>query len=76
MSVRLALYVLDVDIIIPGTHNVFMNYSRLLFTILPAVGGILIFAIWSNVHVYAQPSSSPTLSASSPPSTANSPSVT
>ena len=53
-----------------------MNYSRLLFTIFSAVGSILIFAIWSNVHVYAQQSSSPILSASSPPSIANSPSTT
>ncbi|MFL6458717.1 MAG: hypothetical protein ACJ71G_17345 [Nitrososphaeraceae archaeon] len=53
-----------------------INYSRLLFTIFSAVGGILVFAIWSNIHAYAQQSSSPTLSASSPPSTTSTPSTT
>jgi hypothetical protein len=53
-----------------------MSYSRLIFTIFSAVGGILVFAIWSNSHAYAQQSSSPILSASSPPSTASLPSTT
>jgi hypothetical protein len=45
-----------------------MNYSRLLFTIFSIIGGILVFAVWSNIQAYAQPSSSP-------PSTAGSPST-
>jgi hypothetical protein len=53
-----------------------MNYSRLLFTIFSAVGVILISAIWSNIYVYGQQSSSPTLSAPSPSFTSNSPSTT
>ena len=43
-----------------------MNYSRLLFTIFSAVGSILVFAIWSNIPVYAQQSSLPPSTASSP----------
>ncbi|MFL6413066.1 MAG: hypothetical protein ACJ71K_17725 [Nitrososphaeraceae archaeon] len=43
-----------------------INYSRLLFTIFSAVGGILVFAIWSNIHAYAQQSSLPPSTASSP----------
>jgi hypothetical protein len=46
-----------------------MNYSRLLFTIFLAVGCILVFAVWSNSHAFAQ-------QPSSPPSTASSPSTT
>ena len=53
-----------------------MNYSRLLFTKFSVIGCILVFVIWSNVHVYAQQSSSPTLGASAPPPTTNSPSTT
>jgi hypothetical protein len=53
-----------------------MNDSRLLFTLFTAIGGILIFAIGSNFYAYGQQSSSPTLSASSPPSTGNSPNTT
>jgi hypothetical protein len=45
-----------------------MNYSRLLFTIFSIIGGILVFAVWSNIQAYAQQSSSP-------PSTAGSPST-
>ena len=54
-----------------------MNYSRLLFTKFSVIGCILVFVIWSNVHVYAQQSSSTrTLGASAPPPTTNSPSTT
>jgi hypothetical protein len=34
-----------------------MDYSRLLFTIFLAVGGVLAFAIWGNIYAYAQQSS-------------------
>ena len=41
-----------------------MNYSRLIFTIVPALVGILVFAICSNnnIYVYAQQSYSPSTS--------------
>jgi hypothetical protein len=43
-----------------------MNYTPLIFTVFSLLAGILLFAIWSNIYVYAQQLSSPTLSASSP----------
>jgi hypothetical protein len=43
-----------------------MNYTPLIFTVFSLLAGMLLFAIWSNIYVYAQQSSSPTLSASSP----------
>jgi len=39
-----------------NTYNS-MNYSRFLFTIFLAVGGVLVFAIWGNIYAYAQQSS-------------------
>ena len=41
-----------------------MNYSRLIFTIVPALVGILVFAICgnNNIYVYAQQSYSPSTS--------------
>jgi trimeric autotransporter adhesin len=43
-----------------------MNYTPLIFTVFSLLASMLLFAIWSNIYVYAQQSSSPTLSASSP----------
>jgi hypothetical protein len=51
-----------------------MKYSKSLFIIYLAIGGILLFAVWSNIPAYAQqPSSLPTIP---PPSIASSPSNT
>src|SRR5919202_668353 len=50
-----------------------MNYTRFNFTVFSAVASILLFGLWSTVHVYAQHSSSPAhlpsaaTSSSSPP---------
>jgi hypothetical protein len=44
-----------------------MNHTTLIFTVFSLLVGVLLFGIWSNMHAYAQQSSSPTLSASSPP---------
>ena len=51
-----------------------MNHSRLFFTKYLAVGVILLFAVGSNIHAYAQQTSSPTISP--PSSTTSSPSNT
>ncbi|MFL6378588.1 MAG: hypothetical protein ACJ72R_14160, partial [Nitrososphaeraceae archaeon] len=39
-----------------------MNHTTLIFTISIIVVGIVTFAIWSNIHVYAQQLSSPSSS--------------
>jgi hypothetical protein len=53
-----------------------MNNTRLIYAVFSVIVGVSLFAIWSNIHAYAQQSSSPTLSASSPPAAASSPSTT
>ena len=35
-----------------------MNYANLFFVIFTVLAGVLIFGVWSNIHVYAQQSSS------------------
>jgi hypothetical protein len=54
-----------------------MNHTTLIFTISIIVVGIVTFAIWSNIHVYAQqlssPSSSSAVGASTPPPAAPKP---
>src|SRR6266480_7758792 len=44
-----------------------MSNTSSIFALFSVLVGILLFGIWSNIHAYAQQSSSPTLSASSPP---------
>jgi hypothetical protein len=44
-----------------------MHNRSLIFTVFSLLVGILVFAIWSNSHIYAQQSSSPLASASSSP---------
>ncbi|MFL6384780.1 MAG: hypothetical protein ACJ712_07400, partial [Nitrososphaeraceae archaeon] len=44
-----------------------MSNTSSIFALFSVLVGILLFSIWSNTHVFAQQSSSPTLSASSPP---------
>ncbi len=36
-----------------------MNNTRLIFVVFPSLVGVLLFVIWSNIHAYAQQSSSP-----------------
>src|ERR671931_2104550 len=45
-----------------------MHYKSLMFSLFLLLVGILVFAIWSNSHIYAQQSSSPLASPSSSPS--------
>jgi hypothetical protein len=45
-----------------------MSNISSIFAVFPIIVGILLFAIWSNTHVYAQHSSPPTPSASPKPS--------
>ena len=35
-----------------------MNNTRLIFVVFPSLVGVLLFVIWSNIHAYAQQSSS------------------
>ena len=43
-----------------------MNYTTLIFTVFSFLVGILVFAIWSNTHVFAQQLSSPSSSSPRP----------
>jgi hypothetical protein len=43
-----------------------MNHTISIFAVFSVLVGVLLFGIWSNIHAYAQQSSSPTLSASAP----------
>ncbi|MFL6424939.1 MAG: hypothetical protein ACJ71R_15285, partial [Nitrososphaeraceae archaeon] len=43
-----------------------MNHTSSIFAVFSVLVGVLLFGIWSNIHAYAQQSSSPTLSASAP----------
>jgi hypothetical protein len=50
--------------------SVYFNMSDMssIFALFPVLMGVMLFGIWSNIHAYAQQSSSsPTLSAPSPP---------
>jgi hypothetical protein len=40
-----------------------MNHTSSIFALFSVLVGIMLFGIWSNIHAYAQQSSSPTLSA-------------
>jgi hypothetical protein len=44
-----------------------MSNTSSIFAVFSVLVGVMLFGIWSNIHAYAQQSSSPTLSASSPP---------
>ena len=44
-----------------------MNHTSSIFAVFSVLVSVLLFGIWSNIHAYAQQSSSPTLSASAPP---------